>query len=167
MSGTVTVLQGKSPGSIMPPGGSSGDDLLRAGGKLGGETLPVSLRFARGSKRFTIRQSELLRSIGFQEHHIAPKGFAKGHELWELADTSIESRVNKIFLPNAAELSQRSVHNGRHANSYGRNIVRQMDSIVERGRTAGWTTEQYRTALRDLLADAWRDLRTGRVSLYR
>jgi len=101
---------------------------------------------------------------GFQDHHIVSdkNPLTKSHELLDLADFDLQSRPNKIFLPKSeAAHPTRSIHYGKHRRAVSAQLADAMDQIVETGKAEGWTTEQYREALRQLLAEERAALRNG------
>ena len=105
---------------------------------------------------------------GFQDHHIASdkNRFTKDHELWKLSGVNVNSRVNKIHLPRAAEQHPtRSVHSGRHTNAYSANMAEKMKQVVDQGKDAGWKPSQYREATRSLLSEMKQELRAGNIAL--
>lgn len=131
-------------------------NIISGGGPLGGNAV------SGGS----FNRAEITR--GFQDHHIvSPTNNAtKNHELLTLAGINPNSRVNRIFLPtNPAQHDTRSIHCGRHTNSYSVQVAGRMDRIVEQGRSAGWTQSQYRSATRDMMSDLRQELRNGNIGL--
>jgi len=105
---------------------------------------------------------------GFQDHHIISdkNKLTKNHELLELAGYNLQKRSNKIYLPKLAESHPtRSIHNGKHTNSVSENLANLMDQVVEIGRAQGWSQEQYRGALNQIVAQERHLLRTGERAL--
>ena len=131
-------------------------NIVQGGGPLRGN--PV------GSVAFNRMQA----TRGFQDHHIASNknSSTRNHDLWKLAGIDINSRTNKIYLPTKAEQHPtRSIHNGRHTNSYSETIAKQMNSIVRQGKAANWTPDQYRAATRQAFAEIRQGLRSGTIGL--
>lgn len=126
------------------------------GGPLGGNAV--------GGGAFN--RTEMTR--GFQEHHIVSHSndATKNNQLFQLAGIDINSRVNKIFLPKDPSLHEtRSIHSGRHTNSYSEKVKWQMDDLVRQGQAADWTKEQYRAATRTLLSELRQEFRAGNIGL--
>ena len=74
--------------------------------------------------------------------------------------------TNKIYLPKTADQHPtRSVHSGRHTNSYSENVERRMNAIVQQGKAGGWAPAQYREATRTALSQLRQDLRAGEIAL--
>ena len=64
---------------------------------------------------------------GFQDDHIASNTNkrTKNHEAFALAGMSMNARANKIYLPTNHSLHEtRSIHKGRHTNSYSQETER-------------------------------------------
>lgn len=105
---------------------------------------------------------------GFQDHHIASNKnkHTMNHEAFTLAGMNLNSRANKIYLPSNPTLhNERSIHQGKHTDSYSRKIAQRFDTIVEQGKTQGWNTEQYRAATRAELSKIRQELKSGNVGL--
>ncbi len=131
-------------------------NMVAGGGPLRGSSV--------GSRTFN--RNQILK--GYQEHHIASdkNRLTRNHELWKLSGMNANSRANKIYLPKTAEQHPtRSVHSGRHTNSYSSNIAKRMDDITERGKNSGWTQAQYREQTRQVLSEVRQDLRSGNIAL--
>jgi hypothetical protein len=105
---------------------------------------------------------------GFQDHHIASHSnkYTKNHELFQLSGINVHSRVNKIYLPENASLHEsRSIHYKRHTSTYSEKVSWRMDGLVEQGKAAGWTQQQYRDKTRKLLSELRQELRAGNIGL--
>lgn len=105
---------------------------------------------------------------GFQDHHIVSdkNPLTKNHELLDLADFDLQSRSNKIFLPEEPALHPtRSIHSGKHLTSVSRNLAEQMDEVVAIGRQQGWAQPQYDAALRGLIQEERSLLLSGQRAL--
>ena len=79
----------------------------------------------------------------------------------------MNARANKIYLPtNPALHDTRSIHKGRHTNSYSEKIAERLNGVVDQGKAQGWNQAQYRSAVRDELSKSTRqELRAGTVGL--
>jgi hypothetical protein len=107
---------------------------------------------------------------GFQDHHILSdkNPLTMNHELLDLSGYNLQSRSNKIFLPEtAAAHPTRSIHQGRHLNSVSENFSDQMTTIANYGRQQGWSQAQYRQALDGIVAQERALLRSGDRALNR
>ena len=105
---------------------------------------------------------------GFQDHHIISdkNPLTKNHELLELADFDLQSRANKIYLPTDATLHPtRSIHLGRHRTSVSDNLASRMDEAVALGQQNAWNTQQYAQALRSIIGQERRLLKSGQRAL--
>ena len=111
---------------------------------------------------------KLAKRFGFQDHHIvSPLNRAvSGHPLIGLAGYNLESRANKILLPRLESLHPtRSVHNGRHVQAYSNRLRDRMNGIVEDGQRLGYTQNDYRKALNDVIVEERNLLRSGERAL--
>jgi hypothetical protein len=114
-----------------------------------------------------VRKGKSLKKQGFQEHHIIPQKL-KEHELWDVAGIDPESRLNKIFLPNAKRAKtydKRSIHQGRHYKGIEDHFVTRMRTIHEEGKLRGWSQQQYRERLEKLINEEYELLHSGRRAL--
>ena len=105
---------------------------------------------------------------GFQDHHIVSdkNPLTKNHELLDAADFDLQSRANKMFLPeDAAQHLTRSIHSGRHTTAVSRNLAVQMDEVLEIGKQSGWTQVEYNQALRAIIGQERQMLRSGQRAL--
>ena len=94
------------------------------------------------------------RSGGWQDHHIlSDKNPATmNHPLLGLAGYDLQSKFNKIKLPTTAALHPtKSIHLGKHLQSVSDNLANQMTEIVRHGRSAGFSREQYRAAINQIV----------------
>ena len=114
------------------------------------------------------RKVNNLKKKGFQEHHIASDKHSstKNHPLFKLSGVSQQSRTNKIMLPSTGSLHPtRSIHKGRHRSIVNQKIGEKMDKIVNKGKAEGWGQDQYKAALREMLAEERQALRSGKRAL--
>lgn len=112
------------------------------------------------------RKIKALKKQGFQDHHILSDKHpsTKNHPLLKLAGYDLQSRQNKIFLPNnkaALTYKKRSIHQGRHASRVSENLATKMTQAQKLGKKNKWTQEQYRKALDKIVADERKLLRSG------
>ncbi len=104
----------------------------------------------------------------FQDHHIISdtNKHTQNHELWEKAGMNPQSKVNKIFLPTEPEHHQtRSIHKGRHWDSISENLGGTMTRELNKGKIEKWSTDQYKEALHQILAEERQMLRSGERNL--
>jgi hypothetical protein len=132
--------------------------------KLEGEKLGAKIvRHESGANKGKIKGVE-----NTQEHHILHQKL-KGHEMWEKAGMDVEDGVNKMLLPNkkgAMEIdTTRTIHEGRHSQKVERELRESMNDALERGKAEGWTQEQYRSELLDIIQQEGYALRTGERQL--
>ena len=114
------------------------------------------------------RKVNNIKKKGFQEHHIASDKHSstKNHPLFKLSGVSQQSRTNKIMLPSTGSLHPtRSIHKGRHRSIVNQKIGEKMDKIVNKGKAEGWGQDQYKAALREMLAEERQALRSGKRAL--
>lgn len=105
---------------------------------------------------------------GFQQHHMVSttNKATRNHDLFRLAGINPNARANMIYLPsNPASHPIRSIHSGRHTNSYSTQIASKMNSIIREGRASNWSQQQYRAATRAMLADLRQEFRAGNIGL--
>lgn len=105
---------------------------------------------------------------GFDDHHIISNKnkHTKDHELLRLTGLNINSRVNKIYLPNNASLhASRSIHYKKHTDSYSQKVAEKMDKIVHKGKAAGYTQQQYKAETRQMLSEMRQEFRAGNIGL--
>jgi len=113
-------------------------------------------------------REKALRAAGFQEHHIISdsNSATKDHLLLKLAGFDLQSRLNKMWLPtDAARHPSRSIHNGKHLRRVSDALGLQMTRILETGQKRGWAKEDYARALRSIIAEERKALRTGKRHL--
>lgn len=122
-----------------------------------------------------------------QDHHIIPQQL-RDHPLIKLAGFNIHSRANLLFLPiphadnvsrsSAASMSaaqraelppreRRAYHRGPHDKPIVDAIRDQMDIIQRRGKSKGWTQEQYNDELRQMISQHRQQLKQGNIALNR
>ncbi|MGY2142755.1 RHS repeat-associated core domain-containing protein [Pseudomonas azotoformans] len=111
-----------------------------------------------------------LKKQGYQDHHILSDKHAstKNHPLLKLAGFDLQSRQNKIFLPNKTRAmtdGRRSIHQGRHAARVNQNLGSKMDRVQKVGKRENWDQAQYRKALDKIVSDERRLLRSGERQL--
>ncbi len=114
-----------------------------------------------------MRKGKSLKKQGFQEHHVIPQKL-KEHELWDVAGIDPESRLNKIFLPNAKRAKtydKRSIHQGRHYDRIWKRLDAELSQIHEQGKLKGWSQQQYRERLEALINEEYQALHSGRRAL--
>ena len=114
------------------------------------------------------RASKVLKSLGYQEHHIISNknDWTKDHELLKLAGFNLDSRSNKMFLPKSPGMHpSRSIHNGKHWDAISEDISIKMKSILEQGKLEQWTQEMYRTKFNNLLMNTRKELKSGKTIL--
>lgn len=109
---------------------------------------------------------------GCQSHHIISwtNRHTKNHPLVKAAGYDLKSDPgNRILLPDAEAASRsttvRSVHHGRHVDSYSESLAVKMDRAHEIGKTEGWTQVEYRHALEDIISETRAQLKTGEIHL--
>ncbi len=111
-----------------------------------------------------------LKKQGYQDHHILSDKHAstKNHPLLKLAGFDLQSRQNKIFLPNKTRAltdGSRSIHQGRHAARVNQNLGSKMDQVHKVGKRENWNQAQYRKALDKIVSDERKLLRSGERQL--
>jgi RHS repeat-associated protein len=111
-----------------------------------------------------------LKKQGYQDHHILSDKHAstKNHPLLKLAGFDLQSRQNKIFLPNKATAmadGRRSIHEGRHAGRVNDNLAGRMTQAERAGKRNNWSQAQYRKALDKIVSDERKLLRSGERQL--
>ncbi len=116
------------------------------------------------------RRTKMMGRKGYQDHHIISDKHAstKNHPLLKLAGFDLQSRQNKIFLPNKARAAvdpRRSIHQGRHKGIVNENLADKMSSAHNTGQVKKWTQKQYRAALDEIISDERRLLRSGERKL--
>lgn len=142
------------------------DDFVSVNLSVTVSTVPDDLGPAIGATGLLV-STKILKALGYQHHHIVPRGIAKSHLAFEYAKLSPHSPRNLMFLPRERSLDPvRAIHNGRHRGTYGAEIKQRLDALVIEGQRAGWTTAQYRTELIKVLDSYRRQLRSGTLSLY-
>jgi hypothetical protein len=107
---------------------------------------------------------------GTQDHHIIHEKL-KEHELWRLAGEDPQARANKMLLPTKkgkeVTTTHRSVHQGRHTDASRAVLEEQMDRIEIKGKVKGWSSDQYKAELKQIIQEERRLLKNGRKSLYK
>ena len=111
-----------------------------------------------------------LKKQGYQDHHILSDKHdsTKNHPLLKLAGFDLQSRQNKIFLPNKTKAltdGRRSIHQGRHAGRVNRNLGSKMDRVEIIGKRDNWNQAQYRKALDKIVSNERKLLRSGERQL--
>ena len=87
-------------------------------------------------------------------------------DIFRLAGMNINSRANKIYLPTDPSVhATRSIHKGRHTDSYSQKVADRLTQVVDNGKAQGWTKEQYRAETRKVLSAIRQDLRAGDIGL--
>lgn len=101
---------------------------------------------------------------GFQKHHIIPQQL-HDHPVLKAAGMNIHESKNIIYLPKYAENHPvRTVHRGSHP-AYNEQVVERLREIELRGLEHGWTKDQYRSAVNDLITENRQGLRRGQIKL--
>jgi hypothetical protein len=134
---------------------------------MGSNVADFTLKFKSATASIKSKISAI-RKQGFQDHHIISdkNALTKNHELLELADFDLQSRANKILLPETEALHPtRSIHNGRHTNAHSESIATDMDAIVKRGKELGFGKNEYRFELNSLLREQRQLLKQGEIPL--
>ncbi|MFJ7144576.1 RHS repeat-associated core domain-containing protein [Pseudomonas protegens] len=116
------------------------------------------------------RRIKSLKKQGYQDHHILSDKHpaTKNHPLLKLAGYDLQSRRNKIFLPNkktAMKDPRRSIHEGRHAGRVSDNLAAKMTQVEQVGKRNNWNQAQYRKALDKIVSDERQLLRSGQRQL--
>ncbi|AIF82058.1 hypothetical protein I862_07520 [endosymbiont of Acanthamoeba sp. UWC8] len=104
----------------------------------------------------------------FQEHHIISdkNKLTSEHKLWEKAGIDAQSRKNKIYLPTKEEHHPtRSIHLGGHSKIVSEKLADKMDKAINTGEMQGWTQEQYKEALHNIIVEERAKLRSGERAL--
>jgi RHS repeat-associated protein len=101
---------------------------------------------------------------GFQKHHIIPQQLS-GHPVLKASGMNIHASNNVIYLPtHPANHPVRTVHLGPHP-GYTAEVRGNLNEIDRVGREQGWTKEQYKAALDDVIVENRQGLRTGETKL--
>jgi hypothetical protein len=76
---------------------------------------------------------------------------------------------NRILLPDgeaaAVSTTYRSVHQGRHVDTYSESLAVRMGEIHTQGMIEGWTQAQYRAKLESLISETRQQLKSGEIQL--
>jgi len=108
-----------------------------------------------------------------QIHHIiSPDNrWTKDHDLWDLAGVNPESRWNKMILPDRFGVTltktERSLHDGRHLDSYSKELSEDMSRVLETGELQNFTQQQYRAELEKIMFAERKLLKDGVRKLYK
>jgi hypothetical protein len=117
-----------------------------------------------GRGLYRTRASKVLKSLGYQEHHIiSNKNSIKDHKLLKITGFDLESRSNKIFLPNRFDLHKtRSVHNKRHWKGVSISLSEKMDDLLNIGAAENWSTKDFNDALFKMIKEERMALKEGK-----
>lgn len=89
---------------------------------------------------------------GFQKHHIIPQQLVD-HPVLKASGMNIHASKNIIYLPKYAENHPaRTMHRGSHA-TYNAKVKNSLNEIEMIGREQGWTKDQYRSAVNDVISE--------------
>lgn len=106
----------------------------------------------------------------YQNHHILHKKL-KDHPAIKKSGININSKANIVSLPTkkGKEVleTNRSQHEGRHSNLARAEIEQKLYHIESTGIEKKWDTKQYNDAVRNLMKELRRNLRSGSTDLYR
>ncbi|PWU06496.1 MAG: hypothetical protein C5B43_01745 [Verrucomicrobia bacterium] len=135
----------------------------------GAKLASKAYKAANAGKSFTKEAAKELRTMGYQQHHIVPKGhrYTKNHELLQYIDIDIKTSAhNLIWLPSKAGLHPtRTQHWGGHLDEVGIKMSEGMTDILKRGQLGDWTRNQYNKEFLDLLGRTRADLKKGEFKL--
>ncbi|MDP1974583.1 MAG: AHH domain-containing protein, partial [Alphaproteobacteria bacterium] len=97
-----------------------------------------------------IAAENALKGFKFEVHHIVPVKFLD-HEVFKLAGTHLNDRMNLIPLPTHATEkilgTGFAIHSGRHDDKYNKLVYNALKKIAETGKAHNWTQKQYQQKL--------------------
>ena len=101
---------------------------------------------------------------GFQKHYIVPQQLSN-HAAMQAGEVNIHKLSNIIYLPKYEENHPaRTVHRGSLA-QYTAAVEKELDIIHDYGKKNGWSKTDYQKAIRGVMVDERKGLRSGKTML--